>query len=36
VHTRRPEILDAIRAGDAILTGLVGDTWTRLFDDAFE
>lgn len=35
VHARRPELLAAAQAGDAVLTGLAGDTWTRLFGDDF-
>jgi hypothetical protein len=35
VHTREPEILAAVTSGNALLTGLSGDTWTRLFDDRF-
>jgi hypothetical protein len=35
VRARDPEIMDAVRSGDALLTGLAGDSWTRLFDDEF-
>jgi hypothetical protein len=35
VHSADAELLQAINAGDALLTGLAGETWTRLIGDAF-
>lgn len=33
LSTRHPEILDAIRRGDAFLGGLMGEDWSRLLND---
>lgn len=33
LSTRHPEILDAIRTGDAYLGGLMGEDWSRLLND---
>lgn len=35
VHTRDPEIAAAIGAGDALLVGLVAESWSRLIGDTF-
>lgn len=35
VHSRRAELLEAIRAGDALVTGLAGESWTRLIRGQF-
>jgi hypothetical protein len=36
VHSRDPHLLAAVRAGDAITSGLAGETWMRLIGDIFE
>jgi hypothetical protein len=36
VHTRDAEIMAAVTSGSALLTGLAGDSWTRLFEDEFK
>jgi hypothetical protein len=35
VNARDPDVLAAVQSGNAMITGLAGDTWTRLFDDDF-
>jgi len=35
VWTNDPEVAAAIRTGDAFLGGLAGETWARIFSDAF-
>jgi hypothetical protein len=35
VHSANAELVAAIRAGDALVTGLSGDAWTRLIGDTF-
>jgi len=30
MHSKNAELLAAIRAGDALVTGLAGETWARL------
>jgi len=35
LHSRDRDILDAIRRGDAMLTGLAGETWMRLIGGEF-
>ena len=35
VHGADGELLHAIQSGDALLTGLAGETWTRLIGDSF-
>ncbi len=35
VHSTNAELMAAIRAGDALITGLSGDAWTRLVGDTF-
>jgi hypothetical protein len=35
VHSADAELLHAIDSGDALLTGLAGEAWTRLIGDAF-
>jgi hypothetical protein len=35
VHTRDPELLQAVRSGDAMLNGLAGESWTRLIGGEF-
>lgn len=35
IHARNAELLDAIRAGNALATGLAGETWTRLIHGKF-
>jgi hypothetical protein len=34
-HSANAELMAAIRAGDALITGLAGDGWTRLVGDTF-
>jgi hypothetical protein len=34
-HSRDPELLNAIRSDDALITGLAGESWTRLIGDTF-
>jgi hypothetical protein len=36
MHSRIPELVLAAMSGNALLGGLVGDTWTRLTSDAFD
>jgi hypothetical protein len=35
VHAASSGIVDAIRSGDALVTGLAGESWTRLVGGAF-
>ena len=35
VYTRDSELLASVRAGDALVTGLAGESWTRLIGDSF-
>ncbi|MCB1497232.1 MAG: hypothetical protein KDJ86_15695 [Bauldia sp.] len=35
VHTRRAELLAAIHSGDALITGLAGETWSALIGGLF-
>jgi hypothetical protein len=35
VHSRNAELIAAVRAGDAITSGLAAETWTRLVGDTF-
>jgi hypothetical protein len=35
VHSHDAELVAAIRAGEALVTGLAGDAWTRLVGDTF-
>ena len=35
MHSRNAELLAAIRAGDALVTGLAGESWTRLIRGIF-
>jgi hypothetical protein len=35
VHSANAELVAAIRSGDALVTGLSGDAWTRLIGDTF-
>jgi hypothetical protein len=35
VHSANAELVAAIRGGDALVTGLSGDAWTRLIGDTF-
>ncbi|HML14235.1 MAG TPA: hypothetical protein VK456_13080 [Xanthobacteraceae bacterium] len=35
VHSHDAELVAAIRGGDALVTGLTGDAWTRLIGDTF-
>ena len=35
VHSRHPELVEAVRAGTAITGGLAGESWTRLCGDRF-
>ncbi len=35
IHARNAELLAAIRAGNALVTGLAGETWTRLIHGKF-
>jgi hypothetical protein len=35
VLTSDPELLQAVRAGDALLTGLAGESWSRLIGGTF-
>lgn len=34
-HTRNPDLAAAIESGDAMITGLAGESWTRLIGDNF-
>lgn len=37
VHSRHPEIVETARSGDALMTGLAGEAWTRIAaGDAFD
>lgn len=36
VHSRDPKLLSAVRRGEALLTGLAGESWTRLIGDTFD
>jgi len=36
VHSRSPELLDAVARSEAILNGLVGEAWARLNGDSFD
>jgi hypothetical protein len=36
VHSRNAELLKAIRTDDALITGLAGESWTRLIGDTFD
>lgn len=35
VHTARSDLLDAVHAGDALITGLAGESWIRLIGNRF-
>ncbi len=35
VHSADAELLHAIDSGDALVTGLAGEAWTRLIGDRF-
>ncbi|WP_295559368.1 hypothetical protein [uncultured Hyphomicrobium sp.] len=35
IHCKNPEIVTAIRCGDAMLTGLAGECWTRIIGQTF-
>lgn len=35
VHARDPELVQAVRAGEAMLNGLAGESWTRLIGGEF-
>jgi len=35
VHSHDAELVAAIRGGEALVTGLSGDAWTRLIGDTF-
>ena len=35
VHSADGELLDAVLSGDALVTGLAGEAWTRLIGDGF-
>ena len=35
VHSRQPELIDVIRCGDAMISGLVAESWTRLIGGDF-
>lgn len=35
VHSANGELIKAIRSGDALMTGLAGEAWTRLIGDTF-
>ena len=35
VRARDPELVSAIDAGDAFITGLAAEAWTRLIGDVF-
>jgi len=35
VHSHDAELVAAVRAGEALVTGLTGDAWTRLIGDTF-
>jgi hypothetical protein len=34
-HSRNPELLAAVRSGEAMTSGLAGESWTRLIGDTF-
>ena len=35
VHSTQPALLEAMQSGDALVTGLAGEAWTRLIGDRF-
>ena len=35
IHPASGELADAIMSGDALITGLAGESWTRLVGDTF-
>ncbi|MBX6424391.1 MAG: hypothetical protein IRZ09_00470 [Variibacter sp.] len=35
VHARDPDLLQAVRSGEALLNGLAGESWTRLIGGSF-